>query len=352
MLSIPSCGLATSPRRCPYGAKSVRILGAFTPMTADAVVHLAATLRVAFDFIMPAASLCISIHLLFSVSRSHGQDDGRPRRRLFDTLLCFTLPGLFVVLHTIVQDHQYTIVEDVGCLPATYTSAPAIVLFWLPPLILSAATLICNGEHRTVFSVVCADFWFPAIASRHFYRRRSGLMDSRSSEPSPHCPLLRLLALSTSLAILSITITSVDLYAHHRVDGLQPWLSVSAVHSDFNTIEVWPDSITGAFMFLWWSIPVASGVAVVCIAFGAEVVDEWAGYWQRLSRPWLDRRGEKEGLSDDSASDMVSKDAVISESTLKCVAVFSQARQLTDQLLESDRLTPRYLYRASGATRA
>lgn len=46
---------------------------------------------------------------------------------------------------TLVQPHRFEIVEDLGCQAAIFPSTLAIVLIWIPPLILCTVILVIIG---------------------------------------------------------------------------------------------------------------------------------------------------------------------------------------------------------------
>lgn len=53
--------------------------------------------------------------------------------------------SLTVLADVIVQDHRFDIVEDFGCQPATFMSLPALIIVWLPPLVISVVALLYCG---------------------------------------------------------------------------------------------------------------------------------------------------------------------------------------------------------------
>jgi len=127
-------------------------------------VKTAAKLIVGANFALPAACLCICIHLeqVASVRRGGVTIDDKRRRRIFECCMCLGLPVVFMAfrmshqhivlfrltcsqLDYVVQGHRFDIVEDYGCRPTTYFSIPSIFIVWLPSILMAVGALIFAG---------------------------------------------------------------------------------------------------------------------------------------------------------------------------------------------------------------
>ncbi|KAJ7853006.1 GPCR fungal pheromone mating factor, partial [Mycena leptocephala] len=61
---------------------------------------------------------------------------------LIDLATGLGIPILQIPLQYIVQGHRYEIFEDIGCLGETDKTAPAVVLFDLPPILIGAVSAV------------------------------------------------------------------------------------------------------------------------------------------------------------------------------------------------------------------
>ena len=46
----------------------------------------------------------------------------------------------------IVQDHRFDLVQDFGCSASVHPSSPALILIWLPPLIICSISFYFSGR--------------------------------------------------------------------------------------------------------------------------------------------------------------------------------------------------------------
>ncbi|KAF9044517.1 STE3-domain-containing protein [Hymenopellis radicata] len=86
----------------------------------------------------------------------------RRRRTIFELVMCFLVPTLFVALHYTVQRRRYHIVKNIE-----HQATPVIFLVYVPPLACAAAMLV-----------------YADVLLRHFIRRRltfSSHLQQRSS---------------------------------------------------------------------------------------------------------------------------------------------------------------------------
>ncbi|KAH7882761.1 pheromone A receptor-domain-containing protein [Phlebopus sp. FC_14] len=211
---------------------------------------------------LPAACLCICIHLERLASFCHISTAVAKRRRiLIESLICFGLPVVYVALHLVVQPRRYDLYEGFGCRPATYPAIVAIFLVWIPPLVLAFGTII-----------------FAGIAWRHFlvhgvYFSRNG---ARSSVTSLTCNMyIRLVGMAILEVALSITMMAVAMWYM-----LSPGLAtMSDMSRNLDEVLIWgSDVMTGRIRMVliveWAGVVIQSFVFFGLFACRKDVVDQ------------------------------------------------------------------------------
>ncbi|KAF8200237.1 pheromone receptor Rcb2 B43 [Pholiota molesta] len=219
------------------------------------------------NFALPAACLCIAIHLeqVSSLRLARTSIADKRRRQYFEAFMCLGVPFIFMILHYIVQGHRFDIIEDYGCRPTTYFSIPAIFIVWIPPIIMSIGALV-----------------FSALALRHFIRRRlsfaSHLNASNSALTTSRYFRLMLMAvfqmfwsLGGTLYALWFTVTALP---------MRPWTTWADVHSDFLRVDPYlslftPPMILKTYYALWWLVPASTILFVAFFSFGQDAMEEY-----------------------------------------------------------------------------
>ncbi|KAF8153836.1 pheromone A receptor-domain-containing protein [Crassisporium funariophilum] len=219
------------------------------------------------NFALPAACLCICIHLerVASVRVARTNVSDKRRRQLFEAAMCFGLPLIFMGLHYIVQGHRFDIIEGYGCRPTTYFSIPAIFIVWIPPIIMSIASIVYAG-----------------LALRHFMIRRLSFAAHLNSSSSALTTsrYLRLMTMAALQMVWSIAVTSYALWFTVMAVPIRKWTTWGDVHSDWLRIDLFPAEFTPefvarAFYVLWWLIPASTFLFVSFFAFGKDAMDEY-----------------------------------------------------------------------------
>ncbi|EIW57115.1 uncharacterized protein TRAVEDRAFT_105078, partial [Trametes versicolor FP-101664 SS1] len=228
---------------------------------------------------LPAACMCVCIHLehVASVRQALTTLAQKRRRQIMEAVLCYLVPCIWMGLHYIVQGHRFDIIEEFGCRPSIYVSIPAIFLMWVPPLIMSAVSLV-----------------FAALAFSHFVRRRitfakhlensnSGLNASRYLR----LMLLALIEMFASAAAVSATL------GFSVIWDMRPWTNWADVHWDFSRVDTFPTPFLPPFIYrfyyaCWWIAPVSAYLFCAFFAFGQEAMGEYKAYalwvWTRVFR--------------------------------------------------------------------
>ncbi|KAF6745594.1 pheromone receptor [Ephemerocybe angulata] len=219
------------------------------------------------NFALPAACLCLCLHLEFVSSSRMGNMTLRDKRKrqIFEACLCAGLPLLFMALHTIVQGHRYDIIEGYGCRPTTYFSIPSIFIVWLPPILMACVCLVLSMCSLRNFVLRRLTF------AADLKIKNTGLTTSR---------YLRLISMAIVQMIWSIVVTSYTLYVTTVGIPLRPWTTWADVHSDFNRVDVFPAIITpkqlrNVSYGLWWMIPASTILFVAFFSFGQDAMDEY-----------------------------------------------------------------------------
>ncbi|KAH9476601.1 Pheromone B beta 1 receptor [Psilocybe cubensis] len=227
------------------------------------------------SFALPLATVCICKHLeMVSSSRKVSYDIAdRKRRMIFEGIMCFGIPLLFMALHYIVQGHRYDVFEDFGCQATVYISIPAIFIIWFPPLLFSVITLI-----------------YAALALNNFIRRRltfaAHLQNSNSALTTNR--YLRLIAMSLTEMAWGTSLTAYNLW-NNVSPGLRPWTTWADVHSNFSRVDPFPLSevppwFTKTMMLFWWTMPASSIIFFVFFGFGEEALKEYRRIWGWIRR--------------------------------------------------------------------
>nr|P78741.2 RecName: Full=Pheromone B beta 1 receptor [Schizophyllum commune]AAB41858.2 B beta 1 pheromone receptor [Schizophyllum commune] len=249
-----------------YGINAVIWAGS-ARITAVVYCDITTKLTIGGNFALPAACLCLCIHLerVASVRAAQTTAADKRRRTIFELAMCWLLPIIFMALHYVVQGHRFDIVEDFGCRPATYYSIPAIFIVWVPPLTMAAASLV-----------------YASLAIRHFMHRRLSFamhLQARSSALTTS-RYLRLILMAIVQLVWLVVTTAYTLWFSSMTLNLRPWTTWADVHSNFGRIQTWPAIITPAVILrgactLWWMVPASTWIFVAFFAFGNDAVEEY-----------------------------------------------------------------------------
>ncbi|KAJ6451995.1 pheromone receptor Rcb2 B43 [Mycena vitilis] len=219
------------------------------------------------NFALPAACLCICIHLeqVSSVRSARTTVADKKRRQIFEALMCFALPVVFMALHYVVQGHRFDIIEEYGCRPATYLSVAALFIVWIPPIILALAALV-----------------FAGLALRHFMLRRISFAAHLDASHSALTTsrYLRLMLMSVIQMVWSLSITAYILWFTLMAVPLRPWTTWADVHSNFSRVDQYPtlfipQEVLNSYYASWWVLPASTFIFVAFFAFGREAVEDY-----------------------------------------------------------------------------
>nr|ANB67034.1 pheromone receptor [Agrocybe salicacicola] len=242
------------------------------------------------SYALPLATLCICKHLEMVSSSRKVSYDGRDRKRrmIFEGIMCFLVPMVFMALHYIVQGHRYDIFENVGCQASVYISIQAVFIIWFPQLLFAFITFI-----------------YAALALHNFIRRRltfaSHLQNSNSALTTNR--YLRLIAMALMEMVWGTTLTAYNLWSNVS-PGLRPWTDWDDVHSNFSRVDLFatagiPKEFLRTMMLFWWTLPASSFIFFLFFGFGEEAMKEYSKAFTWVKTTVLRRpaEGDKKGSS-------------------------------------------------------
>ncbi|EPQ55602.1 STE3-domain-containing protein [Gloeophyllum trabeum ATCC 11539] len=238
----------------------------------DAIIRFApwcdivTKIQIGSNVALPAACFCLDWNLasVASINRVRITTQDRRRRRIFELVICWGVPAVYMTLHYIVQGHRFDIVQGFGCRPTTYVSWPGVLIIWVIPLLFTLAACRFAGLALYYFILQRAMF------SKHLQSTNSGLTPSR---------YLRLLALSLAEMFWGLLVTILNMRFSLQA-GLRPWISWENVHSDFSRINQYPllaipSTALSWTLFLWWTVPVSAMLFFLFFAFGEDAMREY-----------------------------------------------------------------------------
>nr|AAF01419.1 Rcb2.42 [Coprinopsis cinerea] len=246
---------------------------------------------------LPACCLCLCIRLERIASTRAASTSATSKRRtaIFDVMMCWILPMIYMAAHYIVQGHRFDIVEDLGCRPSIYTSIPAIFIIWVPPFI-------------AIFLTFC----FGGVALHHFFRRRLTFARHLQNSNSAITPAryFRLMAMAITQMLWGGIVLSVNAWITFRT-GLLPYTSWEDVHWGFSRVGQFPliflpRSMIPSLFFNWWSVPVSALIFFIFFGFGQEAVNDYRAALRRVKSLFWKPRQETEKMSLPSSASKLS----------------------------------------------
>lgn len=243
------------------------------------------------------ASLRVSLDLEdVSSTRAISEDKYTKRvRRIFNILLCFLVPMLYVILHLFFQYHRFDIVQNFGCFASIRPSALSFVMMIIPSLILCVISFVASGF--TFHRIYC----------------------STSSEFTEHLSLRSSLTLfsfrcrlaTTTLVTLATMITSIVIIAAQVAYAVPRTSSQDTYHRVF-PIAVVKDSRSA--QAAWWGVFTVS-LLISLISF-IEMGKEINWKWLTCKTPRLSRRVPSQDIILPSYRGAVSTPAALSRTSL------------------------------------
>ncbi|PFH48838.1 hypothetical protein AMATHDRAFT_49183 [Amanita thiersii Skay4041] len=198
---------------------------------------------------IPAASLCINrrlYHIASVRSVTHSRAEKR-RAVMVDLAIGIGLPILEMILQYIPQGHRFNIFEDIGCYPFTYNTWVAVLLVYLPPILIGL-----------VSAVYCC------LSIRLFYQSRAQFKEILSNSSNLNTNrYLRLMMLAGTEIVCTVPIGIYALYLNIKAH-LNPWKSWADTHSGFSRIDQIPALIWRSNPILESSLELTRWLIIVC----------------------------------------------------------------------------------------
>ncbi|KAF8239195.1 STE3-domain-containing protein [Tricholoma matsutake] len=225
------------------------------PVWCDIVTKLLLATMVAIS----GAILCMSYRLeLLSSTRPISVDPKSQRNRLLiDFVFCYVVPVIYMVMHFVVQDHRFDLVKDMGCSASIHPSSPALILMWIPPLIICSISLYFST--RAMHNL-----------GKMPYNEFSRHIESRS----PMTSSLFYRRIATSF-IITGSLCVICLFSVFSISTFESWTSWSAVHAEFSVIDVvTAPADVESILVTWWGIPTVSMIYIfLSFVIGEEMRD-------------------------------------------------------------------------------
>lgn len=229
-------------------------------------------LLIAVAYGIPSCIVCIAARLRLAVVPRELPLERTPKELkdalILDLSLCVGMPIASMIIHTIVQEHRFDIVEDLGCQPEIPAVSAGTVFFWLPALVFALLALFqCCLMLRHIVG--------PQRLQLH---EHLALFDTT-------------LTLSTFLSLLAAVLSIGALWAAlllltvHEALRLPPG-AVDWARVDTYAWDDFPAASQRTRRFCWWVYPAAALALTVCVAGLPALarLDVWAGTCARLHR--------------------------------------------------------------------
>lgn len=150
----------------------------------------------------------------------------------------------------LVQDYRFDLAEGFGCTPSAYPSSPALILVWLPPLLLSITTMI-------FVSVTIGCHLIRARTPTAVPQNRCGALDNLSFFCS-----------QATIVLISSFVLASTAFTIHVNHHLLPWTSWTRVHAHLSEANVIASDTSLTLLdveLAWWVVP-ASSLAFIAIS--------------------------------------------------------------------------------------
>lgn len=214
----------------------------------------------ASHFALPAAYLCICIHLerLASFSQTSAFVSKR-QRILSECIICFALPFVYTAIHLLVQPRRFDLYEGFGCRPATYPSLPSIFVVWVPPIILAIGAV----------GYAAAAWWHFLVHGVQFSRGSGG----SSASSLTRNMYVRLVGMAVTQVLLSISADTLGMW-YILSPGLLP---ISQISRNFDEVLIWhsgaiTETVRTVLLVEWIGVMVQSALFFGLFAFRKEFI--------------------------------------------------------------------------------
>ncbi|KXN85252.1 Pheromone B beta 1 receptor [Leucoagaricus sp. SymC.cos] len=232
---------------------------------------LVTKLVLATTIAVPAACLCISRYLEM-ISSSRNLPSGAKafrNRRIFDAILCYLIPFLYMPLHIISQDFRFDLMKGIGCMASVHPSSAGSAVVWLPPIVMCVLSLLLSG--MAVRNSLCHP-------STHF----STHLESRSTMNSGIWS--RTLSISMTLTAATLLVLIFTMFSLSTSD---PWISWQHVHQHLGEVHIVgeTDQVAGGIKTLWWGLRVITLCYIILVLVLGEESRDIFKYLAGVKKP-------------------------------------------------------------------
>ncbi|KAJ7904129.1 pheromone A receptor-domain-containing protein [Mycena leptocephala] len=163
-----------------------------------------------------------------TVIKTHAE---KPRAILIDLSIGLDIPLMQIPLcASPFSCSQFNLKLDIGCLGETYETAPAVVLFHLPPILIGTVSTVYCGTSSSSLPLP-----LPSPSSNAC---TLPLLLSASAHASLNLNrYLRLMALASTDLLLTVPLGIWVLYTNTHILGLSPWVSWADAHSNLSRVR-------------------------------------------------------------------------------------------------------------------
>ncbi|KZV72299.1 STE3-domain-containing protein [Peniophora sp. CONT] len=245
-------------------------------------------IRIGSQLAIPASIMCVCRALEAIAANRVVHIDRKTRQRwmIFDFVMCFILPLVFMALQYIVAGHRYDIIEELGCQPYTYQSIAGIFIVYFPPLLCSIVAMV-----------------LAAMAFYHFFRHRINFTAHlQAANPALTARrYFRLMGMALVVIFWNTSLNAVNMVVNVST-GLRPWISWENVHSDWLRVDLYPlallppQFVTSLYVY-WFAIPISSYIVFIFFGLGEEAQKEYKRVWAWFRRVVLRRRDLPKGTT-------------------------------------------------------
>nr|QPG55753.1 pheromone receptor [Auricularia cornea] len=234
---------------------------------------------VGLSMAIPLASLCIN-RRLYNIATMQAVAVTKAQKKrdvIIDTLIAVLVPMIFMAVHYTMQGHRYDIIENYGCWPTTYNTAPAYVLVFAPPI-----------------AVCCISLVYCILSLRAFIKRRAEFNELLRSTATGlnSTRYFRLMALASSEMIIGLPTSLYFFITNLRIAGVAPWISWEDTHWNFSKVVFVPTyalkfspETRVALELNRWAFPFIGFVFFAFFGLAEEARRNYRNAWFALLRP-------------------------------------------------------------------
>ncbi|KAI6002478.1 pheromone A receptor-domain-containing protein [Pisolithus orientalis] len=243
--------LVLTPLTCYFRASNIAAMAVGGWLSVVNVIYavplwcdISSSFITASHFALPAAYLCICIHLerLASFSQTSAFVSKR-QRILLECIICFALPFVYTAIHLLVQPRRFDLYEGFG--------------FWVPPIFLAIGA--------------SAAWWHFLVHGVQFSRGSGG----SSASSLTRNMYIRLVGMAVTQVLLSTSADTLGMW-YTLSPGLLP---ISKISRDFDEVLIWhsgaiTETVGTVLLVEWIGVMVQSALFFGLFAFRKDFIKD------------------------------------------------------------------------------